>query len=163
MPETTLDNMTLRLRTMQIIAAGLIAGVLFFGVIAVTQAIGKPPGDPLLGYLGAGFAVMAAMLGSVLPTVISRSACRRLQRRADLDQAERTGVLVAIFQTKMIVALALLEGAAFLNLIAYMVTVRWWTLAAAGALIVLMTTSFPTRFRIESWIETQQQELDWES
>lgn len=163
MPETTLNDMTARLRVMQIIAAALIVGVLFFAGITVAQTLDKPPGEPFLAYLAAGFAVMQVMLWGILPTVISCGACRQMRRTTDLEETGRTSALVGIYQTKMIVAMALLEGAAFFNLIAYLVCAYWWSLAVAGGLTVLMVTGFPTRFRVDSWIETQQQAFDWES
>ena len=163
MPETTLNDMTTRLRVMQIIAAALIVGVLFFAGIAVVQTMSRPSGEPFLAYLAAGFAVMQVVLWGILPTVISSGACRQLRRTAGLEEAGQTNALVGIYQTKMIVAMALLEAAAFFNLIAYMNCVYWWSLAVAGGLTILMATGFPTQFRVDSWIETQQQSFDWDS
>jgi hypothetical protein len=61
-----------------------------------------------------------------------------------------------IYQMQLIIALAMLEGAAFLNLIACMIEHNWWSLAIAGGVVAIMAVQFPTRTRVEQWIETQR-------
>jgi hypothetical protein len=55
----------------------------------------------------------------------------------------------------MIIKLALLESAAFFNVIATVVEHNWWSLGLAGLLVGWMLTNFPTRSRVERWIAEQ--------
>ena len=57
----------------------------------------------------------------------------------------------------MIVGLALLEGAAFFNIIAYMIAGHIWSLGIVAGLVVIMLLSFPTRGRVAFWIEDRMQ------
>ena len=43
-----------------------------------------------------------------------------------------------VYQTELIIKLALLEGAAFMNGVAYLVEVQWWSLAVMGTLLFVM-------------------------
>jgi hypothetical protein len=60
----------------------------------------------------------------------------------------------------MIVGLALLEGMAFFNIIACIIEHNWWSLAIAGCLALWMLMVFPSRNRVEQWIETQRMNSD---
>jgi hypothetical protein len=57
----------------------------------------------------------------------------------------------------MIVGMAMLEGAAFFCLIAYIVEGNVLPLTAAGGLLFLMLFSFPTHDRVEEWVNGQLQ------
>jgi hypothetical protein len=63
--------------------------------------------------------------------------------------------LAAIYQTQTIIGAALIEGAAFLAGIAYMLEQRQISLYVAGALLVLIASQFPTVSRLEGWIENE--------
>jgi hypothetical protein len=139
------------LRLMQIIAGALIMGVVMFALIATLAlgALNEAPSNTMIAYIGAGFAVMVVAAHLVVPEAVKAAA---LKATSDRD-AE---FLCGIYQTRMIIALALLEGAAFFNIVALMIAHTWWSLAIAGALLLLMLARFPTRTSIEHWIETQQ-------
>jgi len=56
---------------------------------------------------------------------------------------------------------AMLEGAAFFNLVVYIVTALAWPLVIAGILVMLMALSFPTPGGVDSWIERRFEELQF--
>jgi hypothetical protein len=56
----------------------------------------------------------------------------------------------------MIVRIAVLEGAAFFNVICSIIEHNWWSLGIAGLLVGWMLTNFPTRNRVERWIAEQR-------
>ena len=55
----------------------------------------------------------------------------------------------------MIIAAAILEGAAFFLLIAYLLEGQAICLAAACLFVTLIAAKFPTRTGVESWTEKQ--------
>lgn len=67
--------------------------------------------------------------------------------------------LAGTYQVELIIKVALLEGAAFYNIIAYRVEQQPWTLAIIAALLVFILMQFPTRSRIRNRIETET--MDW--
>jgi hypothetical protein len=143
-PET--PEQTVRL--LQIISGALVLGVLLMAGIAVVAlgSLEAPPQGTVISGLGAGFAVVAFVLHLVVPSVAARQQAR--------SGGERQ--LYGAYVTKTILGLSLLEGAAFMNLVALMVEHNWWSLAIAGGLVFWMLTMFPTTTRVEDWVETQQ-------
>ena len=150
MPESTTVS-DARLLPMQIIALALPAGVVLFALVAVVLlgSLRQPPAGPLVSLLGAGFAAMMMVAHFVLPNLLFRPRVPSGET-LDVDSA------CNIYQTRLIVALALLEGAAFFNLVALVLEHQWWSLAIAGGLVLIMLGDFPTRTRIQHWIETQR-------
>lgn len=140
-----------QIRVMQIIAAALVMGVVFFaGIVVVIGALNQPPAGMFMGVLGAGMAAMMMVLHFVVPAVMTRQAADGVSSNAEVT------VWAGIYQTKLIIGLALLEGAAFFNLIVCIIEHNWWSLAIAGALVSWMIFAFPTRSRVEQWIENQR-------
>jgi hypothetical protein len=159
-------DVTTAVRTSQIIAGALMMGVITFGVIAVVIAWNKPPGDPLLPVIAVAFAaivipvrfgVSASLVSSSRTHIGNEVRGGRLQ-----DSSRIAGQLYGAFQTRMIVGMALLEGAAFFNLVAYMISARWWNLAAAGVLLLLLAAMFPTKNKLEQWVHDQLQLMEIE-
>lgn len=144
----------------QIIAGALIAGVVSFGLVAVFLTFGDQPDDPLLGYVAAGFSAVMLVMSLTIPSLVARQQTREAFARAGDDEERARRNLYAAFQTKTIIGFAMLEGAAFFDLVAYMNTARTWVLAIAAALVAIMVSRFPTRGRIENWIENQMQLRD---
>lgn len=152
-----------RVRTMQIIALALMMGVVFFGVVALFIGINKQPGDPFLAIFAAVFAGIMTVTAMFAPSLVARSQgmqdaidkAHPANDAVESSQAREAAKLAAVYQTKMIITLALYEGAAFFNLVVYIDVVQWWSLAIAGGLLALMAISFPTRQRIDNWIQFQ--------
>lgn len=152
-------------RTMQIVAAGLIMGLLiFFGIVlVVTKAefVGKLG---VVGMVAAGFAgIMIAnhffIPGLIAQTQLKSSAADGLMKQSDDVKNQR---LLGIYQAHMIVALALLEGAGFFNLIALMVEKSFVNLGIAIALLALMAIRFPTASKVESWIQDKLRDMQFQ-
>lgn len=144
-------NLEQTVRTLQIITLAMVTGVLLFAGIVVFLQLTQDAGPNaatgvIISTLGAGFAVAAFVMHLVVPSLIARQ-----QARSASDEQ-----LYEVFQSKTIIGLALLEGAAFFNLVAGMVEQQWWSLAVAGGLVFWMLTMFPTQTRVAQWVETQQ-------
>lgn len=127
-------------RVLQIITAAMVMGVVMFAGISVLalEALSDPPDGFLLSGMAAGFAGIAFVMHLVVPAVIAKQQARS----ASAEQ------LFGVYQTKTIIGLALLEGAAFLNIVAVMVEHNWWSLAVAGGLVFWMLAMFPTQTRV---------------
>ncbi|TXT21958.1 MAG: hypothetical protein FD138_3880, partial [Planctomycetota bacterium] len=163
--------------TMRIIAGALIGGVVMFAGVAsvvvfsqvpAAQPGGQPPAGPqngseILMYLAMALAAVAAVMSFVVSNLVSAAGVKGVARMAQDGTAtgpkELFGRLLAVAQTKMIIAMALVEGAAFFNLIAFISTKSLIPPAVVGALLLVMTIHFPTKLKLARWLEDQQRFL----
>ncbi len=159
-------------RTSQIIVGAMIFGCLTLAVIAVVMGgqFGQAGGGPqkLITYLAIGFAVVAVLARAVVGSVVASSGCRRVAEGtwkpnvpANSSYADAfarlgdAGKLFGVYQTRLIITAALLEGPAFFLLIAYMLEGSVESLVAAGLMILGLVLQFPTVGRVEAWIDSQ--------
>jgi hypothetical protein len=165
-----------RIRVMQIIAAAMLVGVLFFLGFVLFQVHVQnrgpnqtPPGQlPWISLLAVAMLAIQAPLALALPTIQARTAVRQIGAgtwrpqpgRDPSAYASDAGKLMAVRQTSMIIALALLEGVAFLGCIAYLLEAQPLALAVVAVCVVLMLLNFPTRGRVEAWLERQTAALE---
>jgi hypothetical protein len=77
--------------------------------------------------------------------------------------ADKVKALYAEYQTKTLLRNASLEGVAFLNVIAYINTALWWSLAVVAAIIAVMALRFPSRSRFDDWVRRHIEEAQFES
>jgi hypothetical protein len=169
MPDNSQRDFVRRsVRTMQIIVGALAGGVLLFLVIVVflaTANVRHQMGQPIITYAAIGMAVAVIVGWLIVPAVIAAQMKKSViekssgqpDPRAPVANADLGDVppLVAIFQTRTIIAAALLEGAAFFACIAYMLERQPIALAAVGVLLLLILSQMPTVGRVESWLETE--------
>jgi hypothetical protein len=162
-----------QVRTVRIIVGSLLSGVVMFTVIALVMPSGVgagpngPGGDlPLVSWIALGFGVLALLLHKLVPTLVVAGGRKAIQsgawNSADNPQAKELaerlgtpGMLFALFQTKTIVGGAILEGAAFFNLVAYLIERQWMSLAAAITLACFLLMLLPNREGVIRWIEEQ--------
>ena len=144
-------------RISQIIAGALIMGVVMFGCVAFFVANGEPAKSPMVALIGVGMAAMAVMVRFIVPAIIVNGGKASLKEASD---AEQTSLLAGLYQTKMIVGMAVLEGAAFFNLIAYMTEKQFWSYGVVAFLVGVMAISFPSQGQFESWAEEMKRNLD---
>lgn len=149
---------------MQIIVAAMAAGVAIFLTVALTIVQNQPAANPLIAYIAVGFAVLAFALWLVVPNILVIQARKAIAddrvpiaavsslAAGDADVVDQ---LVAVFQTRLIIGCALLEGAAFFNLVAYMLEAHQLSLCVAVALLLGILIQIPTRNRLEVWITHQ--------
>lgn len=163
--ETTLET---RVRSMQIIAFSLMAGVAFFAAVAVFlqngdggEQLENTPVATFLTYPAVFLAAAAVVARLMIPRlVVSQRLAGLGKPETPVHEAGQRVTLLEIYQTRMIVEMALLEGAAFFALVAFIVEGRWAAFAAAAALWVIMVLSFPTRSTVEQWVTDQRMEID---
>lgn len=158
-------------RTLQIIVGALACGVLMFGGIVLLLNTPKAapdhgaPGMPLLTYAAAGVAIVSLVISWVLPGVLASSQRQSLAtgsaplavaattQQPSLGELGNVGPLTAMLQTRVIVGAAILEGAALLNLCAFMIEHQVLSLVMAGVLVISLLGRIPTTARMKERIE----------
>jgi hypothetical protein len=147
----------------QIIVAALVAGCVFFLLIVLLIVPGKlgsgdlGPSKPLSSLaLIASFFLLAARV--VVPRIIAAQMLRRFTPQ----RAPETGwtSLFGVYQTSLIVKVAMLEGATFLLLITHMIERSPWTLALAVALLLIILMHMPTPRRVDDWIQRRLRAIE---
>lgn len=156
-----------RVRVMQIIAAAMVGGVLTIGAVFAFLAAeaGPPPAPPaevaddvlepaedpdppVLSYVGLGIAALALLAYKLVGSLLAANAPRQT------DEAETA---VGVYQTRLIVRLALLEGAATVCLV-FLLIENWPLLwVAVGVLIAAMLSEFPTTAGVRRYVESRRQ------
>ncbi len=167
--EVQRDYIAQAVRTMQIIVSALAAGVLMFLVMTLIIPAKDAPAEPFLAYMAVGFAVMAFAGWLIVPGIIANQARRSLaegrvpQPTAQSEIPPEVGVvghLVSVFQTRLIVGSALLEGAAFFGLIAFMIERQFLALSIAASLLLIIVSQIPTRNRVENWVTREIENIE---
>ena len=150
-----------QVRTLRIIVASLVMGCVTFLCVAlyVREQLGRADTEtPLITYVGLVGLPVALGLRFLVPTQIARATRQRLiaaESGADsTDQSIATQLGMA-YQTRTIIAGALLEGPTFLFLVAYLVEGSPIAIACAVVLTVALALHFPTSSRVENWIGEQ--------
>ena len=158
------NQLTPSLRTMQIIVGALALGIINFLLVVVfvirPQGQGAPVGQPLLTYLAVGGAALAVIASFIVPVVLAGSM-RKTTPDSSVDSKTAGAIedsnilpLVQMYQTLLIIKCAILEGAAFFCLISHMIERQTITLVTTGVLLLVLLAQFPTRSRVEAWIES---------
>jgi hypothetical protein len=157
------------LRVGRIILVALALGVLAFLGIAVFIRENNPrpvPDTPILTYVALAVAALQAILQGVLPGLVATGIRRQLvagkwppARPGRPVPPDDRSKLCALYITRLIIGAALVEGAAFLLLIAYLLEGSVLALAAAGVMLVIILLKFPTRTGLEGWLADQEELL----
>ena len=104
---------------------------------------------------------LVSVPGSDWVIASGRKQIARRERQAGAA-GDDTVRLAGLYQISMIIRLALLEGATFFQLIIFHLEGLQVSLVLAIVLLAGIILLFPTRSRVESWIDKQQEKLDEE-
>lgn len=169
-------------RTLQIIVIGLLMGVMSFATLVIVlrqSADAKnppstpPPSAQVLGYAALGVGGAALLLMPVLMNFlvgagrrsIARGAAPTVTTHLSMQQESRPfmqsekGKLFQLYLTRTIIAAALIEGAALINLVACMQIVWLPNLYLIMLLAVALAAQTPTLARVERWLDRQERLL----
>ena len=116
-------NQKREVRGLQIITAGLAGGVLFFMAVTLFTNEGDISGQPdVVSWMGLVMACMMFVSHLILPNVIAGAALKKIDptELQNADAEQKFAMLLPAFRTRHIIACAILEGAAFFNLIGYL-------------------------------------------
>ena len=105
-------------RMMQIITGALLMGIIMFGAIATMAVLnrapnpGQPVKAPIITYLAVGMTLMELGLRAFLQDVIARNNIAQMQD--SLEDSDETRLrLVAVYQTRMIIGMAVAKERRF--------------------------------------------------
>jgi hypothetical protein len=166
------DEATKTVRVLQIIVPALVAGTMFFLIIALaTGGLRAKPLGPLSSTPITLVAVAFAALELVAREIVVRFIVAGVRRKivAGIDRAaaappaadridnpaDDADGLVRAFAAKTIASAAIFEGVAFLAIIAYLVEGTAVALGLAVFLIVAVASHFPTQSGALDWVERQ--------
>ncbi len=145
------------IRVVQIIVLGLIMGVVILCGVMLAVGPSEPTSQRILTYCAVGLAPVMLALHFVVPGAIVTGVRQQISSEEwkEMDFADRFECLYPVYQMTRIVGWAMLESAAFLASIAYLVEGQIWVFGIAALMIVVMALSFPTNSRVERWVENQ--------
>jgi membrane protein YdbS with pleckstrin-like domain len=151
------------LMTMRIIAGALCLGVcVLAGVVLMLER--RQVEEPVLAFVALLVSVACVLAAAIVPRMMTGTPMRessvghsaaQSEASPDSDELNRVTQIMGIYQTRLIVSMALLEGAAFFNLVAYLIEGQVVNVAVAFVLLVLMMIQFPSRRRVEDWVEAE--------
>jgi hypothetical protein len=146
---------------LRIIIGALLFGVTAYVVFASVQAAPVERPERSISLIAAGMAAACAALSVVVPRIIGAQQRQELANRksppanasAEAQAAEDAGPLLMGYQTRRIIAAAILEGGAFFNAYVYQTERLPLTLALLVVLLAGLATLFPFRGLVEQWLE----------
>lgn len=168
---STDELLTSTVRGGQIIVAALLLGVIGFLAFALVSGKSGPLQLPLVG-----LAVLFTVSGLVSREIVSRqlvqSQRRKLtegtwrlpkNRRASAAKLVTEGdKLLSVYQTRLIVRSALVEGPIFLWGFLYLITAEQFVLGICGVLLGVLAAGFPRQERVIAWVREQLALLEQE-
>ena len=158
-----------RHRVMIIIWFALIAGVVVFGVLVSIQINGLKPdaGLPILTFIGMGMAALMLVMRLIIPDLIARTqfaqTMQTAKTEANEDEEQILGSFYQIFMVRLIIGMALLEGAAMFNLVAGLVEKQRLAFIPVAILLLVMIDSIPTKSKLDGWIRYQMENYNLEN
>ncbi|HAH48017.1 hypothetical protein [Gimesia sp.] len=165
LPQITLQQ---RQMMMTVIWLALILGVVTFGIIVTSIGLKEEPGKglPIMTYLGMGIAALMLVLRMVVPNLVARNqftqAMQEAQAEGNQDEEQLLGTFYQIFLVRLIIGMALLEGAAMLNLFAVVIEKQKLAFIPVVILLLVMIASMPTKSKLDAWIRNQMENYNLE-
>lgn len=161
-------------RTSQIIVGSLIAGALTFLGIAFFVDLGTTVSVPLITYAAVAFTAVLLPVSLLVPGLLAARQRRSIAAGtwAASQAGNRpiagispeaiqtdTGKLAIVYMTQTTVDAAVNSGAANFAAIAYMIEKNPLALLLTLLLVGGIVVRFPTRHRVELWIDEQREKL----
>ena len=158
-----------QVRVLKIIVTAITLGpLIYLGVVSFTV----PPGGAAAGVgavpftnLACGMAAIAVAASLIAPPLVARKFRRQIAagtwpppRQAQNSLAaplNDAGKLCLLYNFRTIIAIAILEGAAFFLVFAYQQVRDPWALGVALLLMVMIAAHLPSRARVIEWVERQ--------
>lgn len=175
------ESLKKNLLVIRIVTGALIAGVvtLLAIVLFIRQTNPQPPRQPVVGLVGVVFAAVALVVAAIVPGFIRRSWERQVaggmwpavpQRGGaaplpptpveKVSPDDETNRWWGLYLTTHIVRCAILEGAAFLQGVAYLVEGNLFSLALGIGLLIVLAMQWPRREPIDRWVEARREAVE---
>ncbi len=101
-----------------------------------------------------GMVAMETIAFMIVPGQAVKAAIAKLNPEGEDDESLKLK-LAGVFMTRMIMRMALCEGAAFFACIVWMIEGNYIALGVLLGLVLIQLTLFPTRNSLENWIDEQ--------
>lgn len=152
-------------RMLQIIHIALTVGVLFFLAIVVLvvrkgEIFGKEPWSvtSLLTLAATLFGAAAIVAHLVIPGLVVSAQRKALAQTAKSEPKDFESMLM-LYATQKIMGSAIIEGAAFFNVVAYFIEGTAASLLLALLLLAILAGRIPSRDGMQRWIDAQLAQL----
>jgi hypothetical protein len=156
-----------RLWKMQIILSAIVGGALICAIVALVMrqsgVMRRCAEQPIVSYTCSAFAVIALILFPIITRKIVREKRWKIYDFVlpagciERKGPSYTAALLASFRIQMIVGAAILDGATFALILAFLVDATSWTLIGAIVPLAVSALQFPTRARLERWLDEQRE------
>lgn len=157
--------------TTRIIVVALAAGIAFFGAfVLVFQGIDLQADLGVLTLVAIILGCSNAPLSFFVANQVSTHQIQQIiddnsgvQARDKLDgtpPSDQLQRLAQVFQTKTLIACAVLDGAAFFALVALLLEDHVASLAVAAVMLALILSHFPSSAGVTHWIEQRRQHIE---
>ncbi|MEZ6046696.1 MAG: hypothetical protein R3C11_14195 [Planctomycetaceae bacterium] len=148
-------------RRMQIICMGLMMGSITVGAVLIFLSMGNKEfiTDPMdFNFLLPVVFISAELMAFVVApaNIVKQNMNRMVGEDTDTQESK----LWALYQTVMIVKYALPEGAIFFCLVLFFQSGNVLTLFLVPLLLFVQFSMFPTRFKIDNWVEDKLRQLE---
>ncbi len=150
-------------RVLKLITFAMVLSVLVFMGVTLAMNEGAIDGEAeIVSWVGLGMACLMTVNHLVVPNIVAKAASNRVnaQEIRNADEAKKFSLVFPAFQIRHIVASAMLEAAAFMNLVFYLLTAYVGNLAAAAVLVVLIAIRFPSVSAVEFWVQDRTREIE---
>jgi len=170
-PRDLCEKLRPGVRTLQIVIGALAFGVVSFAVVAIVIRALDPQPDGAAGVLSLmayGMAPVALVLSRVMQAVVINGSRKQIiagtyaKPTESLAELGERGALFTVYQSSLLVGGAILEGAAFLCIAAFLIEGSWPALVLAGGLLLALLAMLPRTERVTQWIEAQHRLLNEE-
>jgi len=141
------DVIATKCSVLTIILLALIIGqVVFAGIILFAMdGWGRPSTGIWMSAIAVAFAMQMFAMAVFVPTFIVKTGVKNAN--GDIGQ------LLGVYQVKMIIGGAFVEGSGLLNLVAFQLEHNKWSLAPVGAGIFFLLTMIPSSMRVTNWLD----------
>jgi hypothetical protein len=172
------EELPAKVRILQIIVGALFFGCFCFLVIAflISQNSNKENGQ-VLTIMATVYGGVVFLLWLIVPGIVVSNGRKKIQQslpfsanpaseksfdnKIEKENLQALG-LMGLYQTKTIIACALLEGAIFFLQISYIIDHSMFSLLMAITLMILLIAHIPITGRVSNWIERQLRLLEEE-
>ena len=153
------ESLAPQVQTMQVVVAGLTISPIIFAIIVLVINV-TPLADEPATILST-ICLLIGLVGLVAHRPVGRLV-EWQSLRALGDRVDNPTALGGVYMSALLISLSMTEGAAFLNLIGYMMTHSPYTYGMAALLVLVNLMKFPTLDIVVDWARSQAQRIEEE-
>lgn len=116
----------------------------------------QPGRQPAVAYILLAVTAGPLVAWALVPGAVARRPGNNVSEAGSGGDSDSTSAWAMVYQTRTLIAAALIESAVFLNVVGYLISQMIVSAVVAGGLIVVLLGHFPTYSRAAQWIETQR-------